>query len=295
MASQIDRIVLVGGASRTPMVHRLLSEQLGQPIHAEVDPDLCVSMGAALQGGLIAGLDLGAVLVDITPHTLGVQCVGEMHGFESEYLFSPLINRNTALPAIRSEVFSTMFDSQNGILVSVFQGENEDVRHNDLVGEFPLDGLADVKAGNEILIRFELDLDGILKVTASEKATGLAKALTIENAISRFRDTERDGAQARIEAAFQSDDSPGERLASNQVPVAERGQDLSAEVEQAIEKAQALLIKSEQLVADADPSDAEEMSRLAKQLRAAIDAESLDQLEQGTTALDDLVFYMQDA
>ena len=73
-------MVLVGGASRTPLVHQLLEEQLGQPIHAEVDPDLCVAMGAAIQGGLIAGIDVGPVLVDITPHTLGIQALGEIDG-----------------------------------------------------------------------------------------------------------------------------------------------------------------------------------------------------------------------
>jgi len=295
VASQIDRVVLVGGASRTPMVHRLLSEQLGQPIHAEVDPDLCVSMGAALQGGLIAGMDLGPVLVDITPHTLGVQCVGRLHGFESEHRFAPLINRNTALPAVRSEVFSTMYDSQDAVLVNVFQGENEDVRHNDQVGEFSLEGLADVKAGNDILIRFELDLDGILKVTAVEKATGLTKALTIDNAISRFRETERAGAKARIEAAFQPDDSTGEPIPSSHVPAVAGREDLSPELKQAIERANDLLAKSAGLASAADPSDAEEMNRLAKQLRAAIDAASLDELERVTAALDDLVFYLQDA
>ncbi|MFV1967653.1 MAG: Hsp70 family protein, partial [Pirellulaceae bacterium] len=131
-AGQIDRVILVGGASRTPLVHRLLTEQLGQPIHAEIDPDLCVTMGAAIQGGLIAGMDLGPVLVDITPHTLGVQCRGSLHGFDSFYAFAPLINRNTALPASRSEVFGTQTDGQERVIVTVLQGEHEDARHNDM-------------------------------------------------------------------------------------------------------------------------------------------------------------------
>ncbi len=145
-ANQIDKVVLVGGASRTPLVHQLLEEQLGQPVHAEVDPDLCVAMGAAIQGGLIAGIDVGPVLVDITPHTLGIQASSDVDGRLSHYCFAPLIERNTPLPARRSEIFSTVFDGQKAVRIAVFQGEDDDVRHNDPVGEFLLDGLADVDA-----------------------------------------------------------------------------------------------------------------------------------------------------
>ncbi len=130
LANQIDRVILVGGASRTPLVHRMLHEQLGLPIHTEVDPDLCVSMGAAIQGGLIAGLDLGPVLVDITPHTLGIACIGDLNGHRSPFCFAEIIDRNTPLPAIRTDIFSTSHDSQTEINIEVFQGEDPDVRHN---------------------------------------------------------------------------------------------------------------------------------------------------------------------
>ena len=291
-APEIDRVVLVGGASRTPLVHRLLTEQLGQPVHAEIDPDLCVSMGAAIQGGLIAGLDLGPALVDITPHTLGVRCVGNLHGVRSDNVFARLINRNTALPAVRSDVFRTMFDSQEVVQVSVFQGENDDIRYNESVGEFDLDGLADVAAGNEILVRFEQDLDGILKVTAVEKATGLTKAITIENTISRFRETERAQAQARIDDAF--DAQPTLPADEPQLAVFEPETHQSPELSQAGSKAKPLLDKSRQLAAEANEVDAQEMKQLADQLMGAIESEDLAKITELTTALDDLVFYLQD-
>ena len=103
-ANQIDKVILVGGASRTPLVHQLLEDQLGQPIHAEVDPDLCVAMGAAIQGGLIAGIDVGPVLVDITPHTLGIQALGDIDGRPSHHCFAPLIEAQhaAALPPQRN-------------------------------------------------------------------------------------------------------------------------------------------------------------------------------------------------
>src|SRR6516165_1122892 len=93
-ANQIDKVVLVGGATRTPLVHQLLEERLGRPVHSEIEPDLAVALGAAVQGGLIAGVEVGPILVDITPHTLGIKALGNLHGFMSSHHFSPIIVRN---------------------------------------------------------------------------------------------------------------------------------------------------------------------------------------------------------
>ena len=292
-AKQIDRVVLVGGASRTPLVHRLLQEQLGQPIHAEVDPDLCVSMGAAIQGGLIAGLDLGPVLVDITPHTLGVQCIGNVSGFRLPYRFAPIIKRNTALPASRSEVFYTSHDQQEEVDIDVFQGEDQDVRHNEEVGGFELVGLADAKEGNEILVRFDLDLDGILTVTATEKLTGLEKNLKIDNVISRFRSADRESAKERLDAAF-----AGAEIDAADQPeqtAGEPGEDLPIELRQAIGKANELLAQADRLAADANEQDAEEMRELIDQLRGAIQACEQGDIQDAAAKLDDMVFYLEDA
>src|SRR5918911_143146 len=133
--STIDKVVLVGGSTRTPLVSQLLEERLGQPAHQEVNPDLCVAMGAAVQAAIIAGADVGAVLVDITPHTLGIKCLGEFNGFDFPYQFAPIIVRNTPLPASRSEAFHTVYDRQTEVEVDVFQGESEDVRNNAPVGK----------------------------------------------------------------------------------------------------------------------------------------------------------------
>ena len=205
--------MLVGGATRTPLVHQLLEERLGRPVHSEIEPDLAVAMGAAVQGGLIAGVDVGPILVDITPHTLGIKALGELHGFISSHHFSPIIPRNTPLPASRTEIYSTACDGQDAAEIRVFQGENEDTRYNTLVGEFLIEGLAEVPAGNQILVRLDLDLSGILKVTATERATGLAKHVIIDNAMERFRTRQRSDAVDRLEAAFETvEDQEGEDL-----------------------------------------------------------------------------------
>src|SRR6202041_2586918 len=118
-AHQIDKVVLVGGATRTPLVHRLLKERLGRPVHTEIEPDLAVALGAAVQGALIAGMDVGPVLVDITPHTLGIEALGELRGFRSIHTFAPIIERNTPLPASRTEIFTTAADGQEAANIRV--------------------------------------------------------------------------------------------------------------------------------------------------------------------------------
>jgi len=295
-AKQVDRVVLVGGASRTPLVHRMLQEQLGQPIHLEVDPDLCVSMGAAIQGGLVAGLDLGHVLVDITPHTLGIRCFDSYE--RSDHHFAPIIPRNTALPASRSEVFSTVWDGQEQVQIDVYQGESDDVRHNKHIGGFLLEGLADAKQGNEILVRFRLDLDGILTVSAVEKMTGLDKELAFENALSRFRDEERDSAKEKIEAVFAGvDPQLLEADPPKPVPVAKEKSvfdGLSPELREGIQRANDILDRAEALIQKANQQDAEEIQEMADRLREAIDRHALSDIEDGVAKLDDLVFYVQD-
>ena len=294
-ANQIDKVVLVGGATRTPLVHRLLQERLGQPIHSEVDPDLCVTMGAAIQGGLIAGVDVGPVLVDITPHTLGIQALGDLDGYVSTNCFSPLIERNTPLPASRSESYSTVVDGQQSARISVFQGEDNDVLHNEQVGEFLLDGLADIQRGNEILVRFDLDLDGILKVSATERTTGRQKQLTIDNAVTRFRAKNREEAMARVAAAFApaaacepSDDRQQEPPCETAEP------DLPEEFRQMIARCEQLIVDGERIVPGANREDAEEMQRLIDQLREAIDRQSQADMAEVMPKLEDIVFYLQD-
>jgi len=296
-AKQIDKVILVGGASRTPLVGRLLQEQLGQPVHAEVDPDLCVAMGAAIQAGLIGGVDVGPVLVDITPHTLGVKVRGELQGFFSSNCFSPVIERNMPLPASRSQIYYTAVDNQEKALICVFQGENQDVQHNQFVGEFYLDELAEVASGNEILVRFNLDLDGILKVTATERATGRETQLTIDNAISRFREDDREEAQARLEAAFAlaGDDVPSANVPDDASSETGDDSDLSPELQAAATRAHELIVKGKQIAPDAGPEDTEEIEQLIEQLQAAVARRSQEDIERIAAEFEDLVFYLQDA
>jgi molecular chaperone DnaK len=287
-AQDIHKIILVGGSSRTPLVQRLLQEQLGQQPHFEVDPDLCVALGAAVQGAMIAGIEVGPVLVDITPHTLGIQCRGPLHGALSHFLFSSIIDRNTPLPATRSEIYYTGVDGQEKAEIHVLQGEDEDARRNQSIGKFMLEGLDETAArGNEILVRFDLNLDGILKVTAVERATGRDRQLTFENAIQQFRARDRDDAKAKLAAMF-SETAPA-AVAEPDAAVA------SADLVQARATARELIAKSRGSAAAASPQDAAEIAELVRQLEAAVAGTAVEAIQDLNARLEDVLFYLEDA
>jgi len=292
-AGDIHKVLLVGGATRTPLVHRMLSTRLGRPVHSEIEPDLAVAMGAAVQGGLIAGVDVGPVLVDITPHTLGIEVLGEVRGLPSYHQFSPIIERNTPLPAVRSEVYSTHFDGQTEAEIRVFQGEGEDTRQNRFVGEFRVQGLANVPAPNRILVRFDLDLNGILRVTATEQATGLAKQVVIDNMMERFRKRQRVDAQERLDALFES--AAEELVPELSVVRAPEGQTLlDPELRDAIDTARALIARSREAATGAAVEDAEELQALVTDLQRAIERQSIDDIRRIAAEVEDIVFYLQD-
>ena len=307
-ATQISRVLLVGGSTRTPLVRHLLNDRLGLPLHTEVDPDLCVAMGAAMQGAIISGADVQAVLVDITPHSLGIQCTGSLAGMRFEHNFSPIITKNSPLPISGSEMFVTASDGQKSALISVFQGENDDVRYNDEVGEFELEGLAEVSRGNEILVRFSLDLDGILQVTATEQATGNSRDLVINNSVARFRCSNQEAAQSRLDDAFaasgelRSRDENANLNSESMIDVPspsewtqDKGDAISPELRTLMEEAHEMIVRSEPLVENAAPEDAEELRELLTRLKSAVQRRSGAELKETLSDLEDLVFYLQDA
>jgi molecular chaperone DnaK len=296
-ANQIDKVVLVGGATRTPMVHHLLQERLGRPVHAEIEPDLAVAMGAAVQGGLIAGVDVGPVLVDITPHTLGIETLGMLHGIPSVHAFSPIIERNTPLPASRTEIYSTVSDYQKVAKICVYQGENDDTRYNSAVGDFLIEGLAKVDAGNQIVVRLDLDLSGILKVTATERLTGMAKHITIDSAIERFRVKQRTDAVDRLEAIFgTAKETPALTYEGAESPseIEAGAEELMPAPSQAVRSAEALVAKAERVLTGANPEDAADLRALLTDLRSAIQSGSDETIQRVSAEVEDLMFYLED-
>jgi len=281
-ASEIDKILLVGGSTRTPAVRQRLHDELGVEAHSEIHPDLCVATGAAIQAAMIGGAKVSTVLVDVTPYTYGTDSLGELDGEPSPFLYVPIIRKNTPLPVSKSEVFFTVVDGQRRVDVKIYQGEDPDALNNILIGEFIVEGLQDVPEGNPILITLNLDLNGVLQVSAKEKATGLEKHITIENAISRFEHQALQKAHDRIAAIF------GETLTDEIPPDQNNVTDQHHE----IVRAHALIEKAERMLDQASPEDREDMANLLETLRDAMAAEDFAALSEAANALSDILYYL---
>ncbi|MGR9106991.1 MAG: Hsp70 family protein [Gammaproteobacteria bacterium] len=276
--SDIDEILLVGGSTRTPLVSQMLSAEIGMIPRGEVDPDLCVATGAAIQAGMIAGDAVSAVLVDVTPYTFGTSVYGELDGMPHPAVFAPIIQKNTSIPVTRSEVYYTLHDNQEAVDVRIYQGEALDATENLLIGEFLIEGLSKAPANSPILLELALDHDGILNVTAVEKKTGLQKKITIENAFAKMDRDSLEQSKGRVDRLFGSGDAPVEAFETAD------DEELTA-AKKLVEKAQGLL-------ANASPDDKDEIIDLIEKINDAIKIGSIEALQAPMEELSEIVYYL---
>ena len=172
-AADIDEVVLVGGATRMPKVQQIAKELFGKEPHKGVNPDEVVAIGAAIQGGVLGGTVTDVLLLDVTPLSLGIETLGGVS--------TKLIEKNTTIPTRKSEVFSTAADSQTSVEIHVLQGEREMAIDNRTLGRFHLDGIPPVPRGiPQIEVTFDIDANGILNVSAKDKATNKQQSIRIE-------------------------------------------------------------------------------------------------------------------
>ena len=179
-AGDIDRIVLVGGSTRMPAVQDMLADLFDQPMEHAVDPDLRVALGAAVQAGIIAGEPLRHILIDVAAHSLGTRTVDVVDPVtgEADY-FSTIIRRNTRIPATRSEVYYTVAANQKLVEVEVFQGESPSCSENTLIDSFRFD-LKPAPAGSPVTLEYSYDLQGIVRVTVSQKGFENSRTVAVE-------------------------------------------------------------------------------------------------------------------
>lgn len=173
-ANDINQVLLVGGSTRIPAVQEAVKKELGKEPNKSVNPDECVSLGAAIQGGVIAGDVKDVLLLDVTPLSLGIETMGGV--------MTVLIPRNTTIPTSKSQIFSTAADNQPAVDIHVLQGERPMAQDNKTLGNFQLDGIAPARRGvPQIEVTFDIDVNGIVHVTAVDKATSKKQSITITN------------------------------------------------------------------------------------------------------------------
>ena len=170
--SDLSKVLLVGGSSRIPAVQEAVKQITGKEGFKGINPDECVAVGAAIQGGVLGGDVKGLLLLDVTPLSLGIETMGGV--------FTQLIERNTTIPVKKSQIFSTAADNQTSVEVHVLQGEREMAAYNKTLGKFHLDGIAPARRGvPQIEVTFDIDANGIVNVSAQDKGTGKSQNITI--------------------------------------------------------------------------------------------------------------------
>ena len=296
-AVQIDDLVLVGGSTRTPLVERRLREEFLREPSRAVDPDLAVALGAGVQAAMLAGQKVGPVLVDVTGHTLGIEAVEETAMAGPKLIFCPIIHRNSPLPARYEERYSTMFDDQKSAEIRVFQGEHPDLAKNREIGAMTLDLTTGSGSHNKIVVRFDLTLDGTLKVTATQPASGKSSEVLIENALSQFQAEDRDRAKSRLGAMF---DASSELLDDADLPsksewrnVSPSGSSAGDDMESRYPDAVAMLQKIGDLGTGIPDEDAEEIDGISKKLQQAMADGNTADVKSLYAELDDILFYVQ--
>ena len=180
-ASDISKVLMVGGSSRIPAVQEMVKQLTGKEGFKGINPDECVAIGAAIQGGVLAGDVKGVLLLDVTPLSLGIETLGGV--------CTRLIERNTTIPTKKSQIFSTAADNQTAVEINVLQGEREMAQYNKSLGRFNLDGIAPARRGTpQIEVTFDIDANGIVNVSAKDLGTGKEQHITITSSTNMSKE-----------------------------------------------------------------------------------------------------------